>query len=372
MKEKTIPLATIVMLVSLSIPIAMAQPMPPCWFYGTVSVEGSPAQDNLNVTAGIRGTNLTWTTKTKNGTYGWREMGSDRFYVDHDNLTTPIKDGGVNGDIVEFYINGVKTNQTATFESLDQKRVDLAVRSGDTTPPVIIHEPVVNGTEGQRIIVEAIIRDNVTVTEATLHYRKIADLTYSTVPMVLCVGYTDVYNGVIPASVVTTTGVEYYISATDGTNVATHPATNPESSPHAIVMIEANQPPTAVLLSEPSEIGENSMKLEWSTSPDEDFARYEVYKSTSPENYGTLIHNITNKQITNFTVTELFPGTTYFFRIRVVDTGNLYTWSNQVHANTTATSTFLWTWLTAIVVSVILVAAASFTLGKKTKRVSKK
>lgn len=130
MRER-IPLA-IIMVTSMSmlVSIVMAQPpMPPSWFYGTVIVEGSPAQDNLNVTAAIRGTNLTWTTQTKNGTYGWTQRGSSSFYIPSDYPTTPDKDGGVNGDVIEFSVNGVKTNQTATFEYMSLERVDLAVGS---------------------------------------------------------------------------------------------------------------------------------------------------------------------------------------------------------------------------------------------------
>ena len=89
--------------------------------------------------------------------------------------------------------------------------------ANDLTPPMIVHEPVTTGTEGQRIMIEAVITDDVGVAEATLHYRKIGDPTYSTVPMVLCAGCIDVYDVVIPASVVTMMGVEYYISVTDGT-----------------------------------------------------------------------------------------------------------------------------------------------------------
>jgi hypothetical protein len=248
----------------------------------------------------------------------------------------------------------------------------VAFAADDVTPPVIVHEPVTTGTEGQRIIIEAIITDDVAVAEATLHYRKIGDPTYSTVPLVLCAECIDVYEAAIPTAVVTPTGVEYYISATDGTNVVTHPATNPDSSPHVIAVIEANQPPSAVVLSEPSEIGEDSMKLEWSTSPDEDFARYEIYQSTSSGTYGTLIHSITNKQVTSFTVIELSPDTTYFFTIKIADTGNLYTYSNQVQAKTSAPSAFPWTWLTALVVLVIVAAATSIMVRKKTKRGSKK
>lgn len=131
MREKTIPLAIIiVMTVSLSIPIAVAQPpMPPCWFYGTVSVAGLPAQDDLNITAVIRGTNITSITKTKNGTYGWTKMGSSSFYIPSDDPMTSDRDGGVDGDIIEFWVNEVRTNQTAIFEYMILKRVDLAVGS---------------------------------------------------------------------------------------------------------------------------------------------------------------------------------------------------------------------------------------------------
>lgn len=247
----------------------------------------------------------------------------------------------------------------------------VALATDDVTPPVLVHEPVTTGTESQRIIIEAVITDDVAVAEATLHYRKIGDPTYSTVPMALCAECINVYEAAIPASAVTTTGVEYYISATDGTNVATHPATNPDDSPHVIAVIEANQPPGVIVLSEPSEIGENSIKFEWSASPDEDFARYEIYQSTSSGTYGTLIHSITNKQITSFTVTELSPDTTYFFTIKVVDSGNLYTYSNQVQAKTTAPSTFPWTWLTALVVLVIVTATALSVVRKKTKKIPK-
>jgi len=128
-EKKALPLALIIVaLASLLILGAPAQPpMPPCWFYGTVSVEGSPAQDNLNITVAIGGTNLTWATKTRNGTYGWTAMGSSSFYIPSDDPTTPNKDGGANGDIIEFYVDGVKTNATEIFEHLSLKRVDLAV-----------------------------------------------------------------------------------------------------------------------------------------------------------------------------------------------------------------------------------------------------
>ena len=131
MRKNTIRFIIIVVtLVYPLIPTAMAQPpMPPCWFYGTATVDGLPAPDNLNISAVISGSNLTWTTRTKNGTYGWVQRGSTSFHIPYDNMTSPNKDGGVDSDTIEFYFNGTKTNETATFESLTMKRVDLVVGS---------------------------------------------------------------------------------------------------------------------------------------------------------------------------------------------------------------------------------------------------
>ncbi|UCC33335.1 MAG: hypothetical protein JSW53_06105 [Candidatus Bathyarchaeota archaeon] len=117
----------------------------------------------------------------------------------------------------------------------------FAFAADDISPPIIVHEPVTAGTEGQRILVRAVIMDDIGITGATLYYRRTGDSGFSAVPMVLCDECVDVYEAAIPASAITTAGVEYYISATDGTNVTTHPTSNPESSPHVVGMIEAAQ-----------------------------------------------------------------------------------------------------------------------------------
>jgi hypothetical protein len=113
---------------------ANSPPNPPCVFYGTVTVGSSPAKDGLNVTAFIAGTTLEWTTQTANGTYGWPLKGSELFYITSDDQNG-TKDGGVTGDIIVFYVNGTKTDQTATFESEDAKRVDLSIAGSGVDRP---------------------------------------------------------------------------------------------------------------------------------------------------------------------------------------------------------------------------------------------
>jgi len=128
MKRKIVLLCIVILLTFLSTHKAMTQfPQPPCVFYGYVQVGGEPAQDGLNVTAIISGTTLKWTTETKNGTYGWPDKGSSNFTIPSDDPETPEKDGGVTGNSIEFYVQGIKTNQTATFESGGAKRFDLSI-----------------------------------------------------------------------------------------------------------------------------------------------------------------------------------------------------------------------------------------------------
>jgi hypothetical protein len=130
MKEKTIFLYMFILLTCLSIGKVIAQPTPPCAFYGNVYVGGKLAQDGLTVTAQIRGTSLNWTTQTKKGTYGeW-----SNFYVPAENADSPQKDGGVAGDTIEFYVQGIKTGQVATFSSGDAIDLDLSISGLPGTP----------------------------------------------------------------------------------------------------------------------------------------------------------------------------------------------------------------------------------------------
>jgi uncharacterized protein (DUF427 family) len=77
--------------------------------------------------------------------------------------------------------------------------------------------------------------------------------------------------------------------------------------------------PSAVILKSPSEVKTHSVTLIWSQSPLEDFARYEVHISTEPgftPSAETLLTAISDVKKTSYIVTNLSPGTTYWFKIR--------------------------------------------------------
>jgi hypothetical protein len=113
--------------------LAAAPPQPSCLFYGYVYVDGALAQDGLTITAVISGATLNWTTQTKSGTYGWPSKGSSLpqgFLIPSMNTDSPYKDGGVDGDAVQFFVQGIKADEVGTFESSAANRLDLTATSG--------------------------------------------------------------------------------------------------------------------------------------------------------------------------------------------------------------------------------------------------
>jgi len=102
--------------------------------------------------------------------------------------------------------------------------------------------------------------------------------------------------------------------------------------------VAVNLPPAAVKLNTPSDVGDTALKLSWSQNNDSDFDSYEIYsgnRSGFNLTGETLIQTLFNQSTTTYTVEGLTNNTTYFFRVRVLDTGGLYNDSNEVHTTTT-------------------------------------
>jgi hypothetical protein len=95
--------------------------------------------------------------------------------------------------------------------------------------------------------------------------------------------------------------------------------------------------PTAVILNALTNITTSSVELDWAQNSDSDFKQYEIHKSTTAgftPSTSTLVQTITTKNTINVTVSGLTAGTTYYFKIRVVNTNNLFSDSNERNATT--------------------------------------
>ncbi len=123
-------------------------------------------------------------------------------------------------------------------------------------------------------------------------------------------------------------------------------------------------PPTKVQLSVPSdsEITTDSVSLSWTENANNDFSKYEVYRSSSSGSIGTLVVTLTDRGNTSYAVTGLSPSTTYYFTVRTVDAEDLRADSNSVVAATKELPSSRFPWLlvgggavAAVVVIVVVV-----------------
>lgn len=92
----------------------------------------------------------------------------------------------------------------------------------DNTPPTILHTPETAGKPGESVTISAEITDDIGVEEVFILYRQRGDAEWIQVKMTET--SEDIWTADIPSSEITTAGIEYYITATDGTNNSTHPA----------------------------------------------------------------------------------------------------------------------------------------------------
>ncbi|UCE75212.1 MAG: Ig-like domain-containing protein [Methanomassiliicoccales archaeon] len=99
-----------------------------------------------------------------------------------------------------------------------------------------------------------------------------------------------------------------------------------------------NFPPTAVILNEPQDVTNQGTNLCWSENEDDDFARYEVHVSKTPSftpSAETLFGDPITDQLQLESLTNgLNENTTYYFKIRVYDTGGLHSDSNEESCTT--------------------------------------
>lgn len=95
---------------------------------------------------------------------------------------------------------------------------------------------------------------------------------------------------------------------------------------------EANEPPTPVTASQPSQVNDSTLRLGWSQNSDADFESYRIYRSeSSPVDTTQAPVAIINAQTTtSYEDTNLDGEVTYFYRVFVFDTGGLSAGSNEV------------------------------------------
>jgi len=94
-------------------------------FWGTVTVNGAPAEDGMLVEAMIAGAGTVESQYTDSGQYGY----AAQFLVPSDDPGTPVIEGGSPGGTVDFYVEGVYAGSFTGFASggFDEFNLDVVI-----------------------------------------------------------------------------------------------------------------------------------------------------------------------------------------------------------------------------------------------------
>jgi len=118
-------------------------------------------------------------------------------------------DGTVEPGVKYFYnFTVVKTDLTESTPS-----GKITITSRDTMAPDIYHTPVYNATTGKNLIITATVTDNYHIEYAKVFYRTVGESQWKSLMMQ---NLNSKFSAIIPASELSTAGIEYYIVAFDG------------------------------------------------------------------------------------------------------------------------------------------------------------
>lgn len=142
-------------------------------------------------------------------------------------------------DRAQYYIQAVDSEgNTAYMPEKNDAPKFASIPVSDTHSPIISHIPVGSSMANIPIRIEAIITDNGEIAEATLFYGDEGSQDYQSINMS---NSYDTYFAEIPAEFITTNGIKYHITASDGSMQRT---SSPETGDH---FIEIRPEPDGVL-----------------------------------------------------------------------------------------------------------------------------
>ena len=137
LSAKNLAIVTVVGIVLILPAVALAVPAMPHQFYGTVVFSNGSAPDGLLVEAKKVDGESIQSTVTKNGKYGY----DPTFKVEDNNSVLA-------GKTIEFYVDGIKANETAVFVNGNSSQVNLTIPVSLPTTPTPSSTPTTGGDGG--------------------------------------------------------------------------------------------------------------------------------------------------------------------------------------------------------------------------------
>ena len=148
---------------------ALAIPQIPHQFWGEVTIGGVQAEEGTLVSAKIGGVEYASTTVDAEGKYGYEPL----FKVTADDTDTPEKEGGTNGETIEFYVTDVLAT-TFAFQIGGHNELDLSIADVEAPTATLSPEDGASGVAIDAAVTAAFDED---VTEVDLSGITIPDAT---------------------------------------------------------------------------------------------------------------------------------------------------------------------------------------------------
>lgn len=189
---------------------------------------------NLSATADIDGVHLSWFQDDYPTIAGYNIYKSTAL----DGKYTKVNKQLLNYDVTEYLDSEVEPgvtyyyNFTVVLSDMSESKPSgkTVVTTYDSMAPNVYHTPVSVAYLGYNLIISATVTDNVGAQSVTLYYRVKGQSEYREAAMS---PNNSKYSALIPASFVTSSGIEYYIDAYDGIN---HTYSGSSLSPHQVIV----------------------------------------------------------------------------------------------------------------------------------------
>jgi hypothetical protein len=186
-----------------------------------------------------------------------------------------------NGSAV-YTVTAVRSDEIESIKSIPANL--LAGTSDTKKPTVVVISPPQSVKKGQAFEIKASVIDtrDISALSAILHYRIPGDTTWTNVSMENRTKAT--FTAKVDVANISADGIEYYITASDGSNVSVYPSSAPSVASYCVV--ENNDISTTPLT--PSNVHAEGSRLKWDKS--NNAFEYRIYRSTQ-QNFTPSINN---------------------------------------------------------------------------------
>ncbi|GEM_PF-3196775 len=243
----------------------------------------------------------------------------------------------VSAPFVNFYLQAEDAKGKVTLPSVDPDVQPFVIPVLPNESPLITHSPITVLQIGQNIVISATVTDTTNqVNKVTLYYRKVGQLVYQTNTQTFEQPNVQ-FTATIPGEVVTSNGIQYYLSAED--EVGTFSTFGTPDQPYTAIMSEEfilGPDNVESLAGTTHTVSVTAVNKAGNPVPNQNMI-FNVFEGPSVGSTGTAVTDANGQAVFSYTVGEC-AGTDKIQARFVESGGNVVTFSNPVSRTTVPTA----------------------------------